>query len=75
MAEPAGGPPVLPTTALTGVPGRATVVVVSDVGEPLRIVEDEPISWPDEEPLAVPTEPQPAAVPSSSRFRPDSVAG
>jgi hypothetical protein len=43
---------------------------MADVGEPLRIVEDEPIAWPDEEPLSIPeparTEPartQPAVAP------------
>jgi|GEM_PF-3121721 len=33
---------------------------MSDIGQPLRIVEDEPIAWPDEEPLAIP-EPAPPA--------------
>ncbi|OHV28786.1 hypothetical protein [Pseudofrankia sp. EUN1h] len=34
---------------------------MGDIGKPERIVEDEPISWPDEEPLTVPAEPlQPA---------------
>jgi hypothetical protein len=31
---------------------------MSDVGEPRRIVEDEPLAWPDEEPLTIP---EPAA--------------
>jgi hypothetical protein len=40
---------------------------MGDIGKPERIVEDEPISWPDEEPLTVPLaperEPEPAAAP------------
>jgi hypothetical protein len=30
---------------------------MGDIGRPERIVEDEPISWPDEEPLTIPVEP------------------
>jgi len=30
---------------------------MGDIGKPERIVEDEPISWPDQEPLTVPAEP------------------
>ncbi|WP_255545252.1 MULTISPECIES: hypothetical protein [unclassified Frankia] len=40
---------------------------MGDIGKPERIVEDEPISWPDEEPLTVPAlperEPEPAVAP------------
>ncbi len=36
---------------------------MANVGEPVRIVEDEPISWPDEEPLAVPVPAGPEAEP------------
>jgi hypothetical protein len=27
---------------------------MGDIGRPERVVEDEPISWPDEEPLTIP---------------------
>ncbi|MBL7494809.1 hypothetical protein I6A84_43700 [Frankia sp. CNm7] len=40
---------------------------MGDIGKPERIVEDEPISWPDEEPLTVPA-PEPAEpVPAGAR--------
>lgn len=39
---------------------------MGDIGKPEKIIEDEPISWPDEEPLAVPTRParEPATEPA-----------
>lgn len=40
--------------------------IMSDVGEPLRIIEDEPISWPDDEPLAVPVPVTPEAEPADT---------
>jgi hypothetical protein len=36
---------------------------MSDVGAPKRIVEDEPISWPDAEPLIVPVPATPETTP------------
>jgi hypothetical protein len=39
-------------------PVRTSEVRMSDVGQPRRIVEDEPLAWPDEEPLTIP---EPAA--------------
>jgi hypothetical protein len=43
---------------------RPVAARMSDVGQPRRVVEDEPLAWPDEEPLTVPEPAPPAREPA-----------
>jgi hypothetical protein len=42
---------------------------MGDIGKPERIVEDEPIAWPDEEPLSIPAEPERRGTPEPAPAR------
>jgi hypothetical protein len=55
---------------------RETVDLMTDVGEPKRVVEDEPISWPEATPLVVPEPTWPSVPAAPERKRePEPVPG